>query len=109
MPLTQPVSPNMIAPTLPAPVSKVEQDGAPISMSDETKLKFEQMLWAELLTHTGLEKSLTLGGGEGASMFSRYFVEAIAADMAEKHPLGLLDDELPSPSVETLDMPGAMK
>lgn len=64
-----------------------------LSTEDETTLKFEQLLWAELLTHTGLEKALTLGGGEGASMFSRYFVEAIAADIAEQHPLGLLDNE----------------
>lgn len=51
--------------------------------------QFERMLWAEMLTHAGLEKSLTMGGGEAASSFSRYVVEAIAADIAEKHPLGL--------------------
>ena len=109
MPLTPPNLANMTAPIQAASLTNAAQDNAPISLSDETKLKFEQMLWAELLTHTGLEKSLTLGGGEGASMFSRYFVEAIAADMAEKHPLGLLDDELPSPSIEALDTPGATK
>jgi len=65
-------------------------------MSEETKLRFEQLLWAELLVHTGLEDALTLGGGEGASMFSRYFVEAIAADIAKQHPLGLLDSDLPT-------------
>lgn len=50
--------------------------------------RFEQMLWAEMLSHAGLEKSLTLGGGEAASAFSRYVVEAIAEDLAETHPLG---------------------
>lgn len=60
-------------------------------MSEDTKQRFEQLLWAELLVHTGLEDALTLGGGQGASMFSRYFVEAIAADIAKQHPLGLLD------------------
>jgi len=64
-----------------------------LTAEEDTTLRFEQLLWAELLTHTGLEKALTLGGGEGASMFSRYFVEAIAADIAEQHPLGLLDKE----------------
>ncbi|MEM7329980.1 MAG: hypothetical protein AAF437_14660 [Pseudomonadota bacterium] len=64
-------------------------------LSDESKLKFEQLLWAELLTHTGLEDALTLGGGDGASMFARYFVEAIAEDIAKQHPLGLLDEQLP--------------
>ena len=63
------------------------------SPEQDTNVRFEQLLWAELLTHTGLEKALTLGGGEGASMFSRYFVEAIAADIAEQHPLGLLDKQ----------------
>lgn len=51
--------------------------------------QFERMLWAEMLAHAGLEKSLTMGGGEAASSFSRYVVEAIAADIAAKHPLGL--------------------
>lgn len=71
-----------------APVNTGEQD--------PTSVRFEQLLWAELLTHTGLEKALTLGGGDGAAMFSRYFVEAIAADIAEQHPLGLISDELPA-------------
>ena len=75
------------------------------AVSDQTSVRFEQLLWAELLTHTGLEDALTLGGGQGASMFSRYFVEAIAADLAEHHPLGLLDKTVAStetvkPSVE---------
>lgn len=64
-----------------------------LTAEEDTNVRFEQLLWAELLTHTGLEKALTLGGGEGASMFSRYFVEAIAADIAEQHPLGLLDKQ----------------
>ena len=72
-------------------------------MSDETKLRFEQLLWAELLVHTGLEDALTLGGGQGASMFSRYFVEAIAADIAKQHPLGLLDSDLPSDSTAPME------
>ncbi len=64
--------------------------------AEDSKLRFEQLLWAELLTHTGLEDALTLGGGEGAAMFSRFFVEAIASDIAKQHPLGLLDAELPA-------------
>ena len=72
-------------------------------VSEESKAKFEQLLWAELLTHTGLEDALTLGGGDGASMFARYFVEAIAEDIAKQHPLGLLDKELPSVEALTLE------
>lgn len=53
--------------------------------------KFEQMLWAEMLSHAGLEKSLTLGGGEAASAFSRHLVEAIAEDLAERQPLGIAE------------------
>ena len=48
-----------------------------VENSDESKMRFEQLLWAELLTHTGLEDALTLGGGQGASMFSRYFVDFV--------------------------------
>lgn len=64
----------------------------------EIKQRFEQMLWTEMLSHAGLEKALTLGGGEAASSFSRFVVEAIAKDLAETHPLGLADHvNLPSP------------
>lgn len=75
------------------------QTPANTAVQDETAVKFEKLLWAELLTHTGLEDALTLGGGQGASMFSRYFVEAIAGDIAKQHPLGLLSDQ--SPLTET--------
>lgn len=51
--------------------------------------RFEEMLWAEMLSHAGLEKAFTQSGGEAASAFSRFMVEAIAEDLAEKHPLGL--------------------
>lgn len=64
---------------------------------DETtqlRLRFEQMLWSEMLSHAGLEKAFTQGGGEGASAFSRFIVEAIAKDLAEKHPLGFGDKAL---------------
>ena len=68
-----------------------EGKGTPAPGGDRSEIgkRFEQMLWAEMLSHAGLEKSLTLGGGEAASAFSRYVVESIAADLAETHPLGL--------------------
>lgn len=86
----------MISSTMPAataPLTGTAGDGKSVSPSGEDRSeigkRFEQMLWAEMLSHAGLEKSLTLGGGEAASAFSRYVVEAIAADLAETHPLGL--------------------
>lgn len=63
--------------------------GAGASGQADIGKRFEQMLWAEMLSHAGLEASFTRGGGEAASAFSRYIVEAIAADLAERHPLGL--------------------
>lgn len=54
----------------------------------DLRLRFEQMLWSEMLSHAGLEKAFTQGGGGDASAFSRFIVEAIAKDLAEKHPLG---------------------
>lgn len=86
------LNPPVISP-VPASAASTPTAG-PAPITDESALRFEQLLWAELLTHTGLEKSLTLGGGDGASMFARYFVEAIAADIAKQHPLGLLDKDL---------------
>jgi len=59
--------------------------------ASEIKVRFEQMLWAEMLSHAGLEKAFTQGGGEAASAFSRYVVESIARDLAEKHPMGLAE------------------
>ena len=53
--------------------------------------RFEQMLWVEMLSHAGLEKAFTQGGGEAAASFSRYIVEAIAEDLALSHPLGFAD------------------
>lgn len=70
-----------------SPIKPAENaDAAPDA---EIIKKFEQMLWAEMLTHAGLEKAFTQSGGEAASAFSRYIVEAIAEDISEKHPLGL--------------------
>lgn len=85
------------SPEMPASPSPID------AASEESKVKFEQLLWAELLTHTGLEDALTLGGGDGASMFARYFVEAIAEDIAKQHPLGLLDAELPASDTVKLE------
>ena len=77
---------------------------APATAQEKTehdiKQRFEQMLWSEMLSHAGLEKALTLGGGEAASSFSRYVVEAIAKDLAETHPMGLAE-HLKLPSSET--------
>lgn len=85
------IGPNLGVPD-PAPVGAPERTTLkpPSAAADvDVGKRFEQMLWAEMLSHAGLEKSLTQGGGESASAFSRYVVEAIAEDIAEKHPLGL--------------------
>ena len=77
-----------------------------LTTEENTNVRFEQLLWAELLTHTGLEKALTLGGGDGAAMFSRYFVEAIAEDIAKQHPLGLLDQTESASATDDIDTGG---
>ncbi|WP_084395910.1 hypothetical protein [Henriciella aquimarina] len=51
--------------------------------------RFEEMLWAQMLSHAGLEKAFTQSGGQAAASFSQFMVEAIAKDLAERHPLGL--------------------
>lgn len=72
----------------------------------DIKVRFEQMLWAEMLSHAGLEKAFTQGGGEAASAFSRYVVEAIAKDLAEKHPMGLADKvDTAAQTKSALEMP----
>lgn len=84
--MTQPVLPLMSSG---APAGEVRGAKVPADEAGELRQRFEQMLWAEMLSHAGLEKAFTQGGGEGASAFSRYVVESIARDLAEKHPLGL--------------------
>lgn len=64
-------------------------NGADKSAVEEIGIRFEQLLWSEMLSHTGLEEAFTQSGGEAASAFSRMIIEAIAEDLAEKHPLGL--------------------
>lgn len=70
--------------------------------AESIKQRFEQMLWAEMLTHAGLDKALTQGGGEGASAFSRYVVEEIAKDLAATHPLGLAEHIPASPAQDAV-------
>ncbi|MFN7180384.1 hypothetical protein [Hyphomonas sp.] len=75
--------------------------------SEETtqlRLRFEQMLWSEMLSHAGLEKAFTQGGGEGAASFSRFIVEAIAKDLAEKHPLGFGEKALPGTTPAAIEV-----
>lgn len=71
-----------------APAGSPAQAGTS-AQADNIGKRFEQMLWAEMLSHAGLEESLTQNGGQAASSFSRYLIEAIAEDISEKHPLGL--------------------
>lgn len=66
-------------------------DTAKPADSSDIGQRFEQMLWTEMLTYAGLDKAFAQGGGEAASSFSRYVVEAIAKDLAESHPMGLGD------------------
>ena len=88
--MTGPIAyPGMGAPN----IGPLERVNAALSDADASNIgqRFEQMLWAEMLTHAGLEKAFSQGGGEAASAFSRYVVEAVAKDIAESHPLGLAD------------------
>ncbi|MEL6829406.1 MAG: hypothetical protein AAFO63_04645 [Pseudomonadota bacterium] len=71
----------------------------------DTIERLEQMLWTEMLSHAGLEKAFTLGGGEDAAAFSRYLVEAIAEDLAAQHDFNFAD----SPSLGSLDSYAALQ
>ena len=96
-----PLHPGMAAPT-PTVQSQTSREA-----EDTLELgqRFEQMLWAEMLSHAGLEKAFTQGGGEAAASFSRYIVEAISADLARSHPLGFADKiNLPVTSEPVVNM-----
>lgn len=83
---------DIIGASLPATALSSSQPtpkGAGTSDADEVGMRFEQLLWSEMLSHTGLEEAFTQSGGEAASAFSRMMIEAIAEDLARTHPLGL--------------------
>ncbi|MEQ8557466.1 MAG: hypothetical protein RIB03_04035 [Henriciella sp.] len=71
------------------PVKVEPEANAGRNETSELGQRFEKMLWAEMLRHTGLEEAMTRAGGQGASAFAQFMVEAIAEDIAERHPLGL--------------------
>ncbi|MCH2457683.1 MAG: hypothetical protein MK186_06500 [Henriciella sp.] len=92
----RPATPSRAQSTYSPPVQPVRastaQSATATASSDnnsDVNVRFEQMLWAEMLRHTGLEEAFSSVGGEGAAAFTQFAVEAIARDLAEKHPLGL--------------------
>jgi hypothetical protein len=95
-----PLRPAMAGPTPTAqPEPRREAEGA-LQLGQ----RFEQMLWAEMLSHSGLEKAFTQNGGEAAASFSRYIVEAISEDLARTHPLGFADEiNLPATGEPTVN------
>lgn len=100
--MANPISPLGPAAAVTNAAGRVDAQPDTDQMS-ELGQRFEQMLWAEMLSHAGLEKAFTQGGGEAASSFSRYIVEAIAEDLARSHPLGFADkiaghEDVPPPA-----------
>ncbi|RIJ18365.1 hypothetical protein [Henriciella mobilis] len=61
----------------------------PADERSELGIRFEKMLWAEMLRHTGLEKAMTQSGGQSAAAFTQFMIESIAEDIARRSPLGL--------------------
>ena len=62
---------------------------AEAGISEGVDLRLETLFWSEMLKHSGLEKSFTLGGGDGAQSFARFMIDEIAADLAVNRPLGI--------------------
>ncbi|MCA8901813.1 MAG: hypothetical protein KDA53_11235 [Hyphomonas sp.] len=88
--MSNPIAPQGLVTPEPVLSNRATHSLKNLDASDIGK-RFEQMLWAEMLTHAGLEKAFSQGGGEMASSFSRFVVEAVAKDLAETNPLGLAD------------------
>lgn len=53
---------------------------------------FEATFIAQMLTFSGLDKALTLGGGSEMGPFASFYIEALAEDMAQQGGLGLAAD-----------------
>lgn len=86
---------------LPSPASKEDE-------RSELGVRFEKMLWAEMLRHTGLEKAVTQAGGQGSSAFAQFMVEAIADDIARRNPLGLEPKVLRAETTGNVHQQGAV-
>ncbi|MEE2878913.1 MAG: hypothetical protein VX593_07905 [Pseudomonadota bacterium] len=81
---------NLVPASTAQPTSGVANATSPAQNEEaELGIRFEKMLWAEMLRHAGLEKAMTRTGGQAASAFAQFMVEAIAEDIARKSPLGL--------------------
>lgn len=52
---------------------------------------FETAFIAQMLTFSGLDKALTLGGGEDVSAFSSFYIESLAAQISDEGGFGLAE------------------
>lgn len=78
-----PIDPVAAAPLAYSRAKPVSDDAV-----KELNAKFEKMLWAEMLRHTGMEDAFTKAGGQAAAAFTQFAIEAIAEDLAERQPFG---------------------
>lgn len=78
-----PVDPVSVAPVASARAKPVSDEAI-----KDLNAKFEKMLWAEMLRHSGMEEAFTKSGGQAAAAFTQFAIEAIAEDLAERQPFG---------------------
>lgn len=82
-----------------APVEQFRSDQpakqGPASLYDEAirqkAQEFEAVFISQMLTFSGLDKALTLNGGEQASAFAGFYIDQFAEKIAEKGGFGLAE------------------
>lgn len=81
-----------------SPQYNVSRTGSAASTKvvDEAKLRqtaqdFEATFIAQMLTFSGLDKALTMGGGDDMSAFTSFYIQSFAEEIAETGGFGLAD------------------
>lgn len=85
---------NPLAPTGPALDSKQESVILAEQQDDilrEKAVEFEAVFIGQMLTFSGLDKALMVGGGEDASAFTGFYIDQFADKIAQKGGFGLAD------------------
>jgi len=91
------INPLTLQMTETSPSSAVDKAGSESAEAADAAKRdaaqaFETAFIAQMLTFSGLDKALTLGGGEEMSAFTSFYIESLAQDISDGGGFGLADN-----------------
>jgi len=93
--MLSPLNPISLSETTIHPASKINGEASLPARDDELRKSardFEATFIAQMLTFSGLDKSLMSGGGEEVAAFTSFFIESLSEKIADNGGLGLADN-----------------